>query len=209
MGSLRVTIDHGAVQVDDDEYDGEAGSPGEFHIDASLGEFTDFAAGTLRRRGAGLRVGGSRRRLHQLLRSSRPVPLADLAELELPIDPDLVLLALAAAIVPKWTVGYSFTVAFDLGDRRRETWRVIVDDGRPVRISSTPSRRPGCRVTLPEDAFLRFVCGAARPGDPVPAVVGDKHAAVMLMRWIAGAQEQTDRVGAARMQFAERSAAAA
>jgi hypothetical protein len=208
VGAFRVTVDRGTTRVDEYASSVPDDAGGEFHVDASLEEFTDIACGAVRRRGAGLTVTGNRRQLTRLLRGDRPSLLADAAELGLDVDPDLALLAVIAGIRPEWTVGYSFTIAFDLPGARGGTWLVAVGDGQRVRVGSAAGdEAASCRITVPQDCFLRFVCDRAQPGDATPVVEGNKHAAVMLRRWMNRSQGQPDTPGPRRLHGEGRAAA--
>ncbi|MEA2299218.1 MAG: hypothetical protein QOF77_2154 [Solirubrobacteraceae bacterium] len=206
LACFRVTIDQGATTVE--EFGAPVPGLGEFSIEASLAAFLDFACGAGRRRGAGMIVGGNRRRFHRLLRGARALTLVDAARLAIPLDADLALLAVAASIRAEWTLGYGFTVGFDVLGPHGGSWVVTVADGAPVRVSADPGARATCRLTLKEEVFLRFLCNRTLPADGVPVVEGEKHVAVMLMRWMTRAQDQRHMVGPGRTEFARPSAAA-
>jgi hypothetical protein len=208
VGAFRIMVERGETRVDEYASSVPDDAGGEFHIDASLEEFTDIACGAVRRRGAGLTVTGNRRQLTRLLRGDRPSLLADAAELGLDVEPDLALLAVIVGIRPEWTVGYSFTIAFDLPGAHGGSWLVTVADGQRVRVASAAGDQPvSCRITVPEDCFLRYVCDRAQPWDATPVVEGNKHAAVMLRRWMNRSQGQPDTRGPRRLQAEGRAAA--
>jgi hypothetical protein len=170
---------------------GEGGA--DFVLDGRAAAYAELAAGGTGRRLPGLRVAGSRRRLRALRRARRrPLALWDLAEAGIAVWPGLLLLALAEAIDPRWTVGQSFTVAFAIASPSTPaddvSVYVRVHDGAPLAVTSEPRESPAATVRVSERAFTCMLAGAALPVGERMHVEGDTSLLELLIEWTDRAQ---------------------
>ena len=149
MGPLRVELSaDGAGRVL--RRDG-ASPDAEFALEATPKEFATLAGGGAPIWPSGLRVAGTRRFFLPLARLARKrrrrLALAELVAAGMPLDPGLVIRALASAVPGEWTLGHTFAVTVHVAGS--ETCRVVV---RTVRRSAScgststagapPSSRP-------------------------------------------------------------------
>jgi ribonucleoside-diphosphate reductase beta chain len=138
-----------------------------------------------------LRLRGRRRKALALRRLSTDAGPRDLARLGLPVDPDLVFRSLAYAIEPEWTVGHSFTVAYELVGERGGVWRVEVDDGS-VRVERGLGEDPDAIVRIRYSDWLRLLSGEVTPSDAMrlglTEVDGRIPPVTRLGRWIDRAE---------------------
>ena len=142
-----------------------------FLLEGPAAAFAEVAAGGSKlsawRPPPGLRIRGGRRRAKRLM-SSRGTPVA-LGELEvagITVWPGLLLLALAEAIDPASTTGYSFTVAFAIEGQQSAVLEVESSQGRPLAVTRRPAQAqgdPGTKsqttVRLSERGFAALLTG--------------------------------------------------
>jgi hypothetical protein len=170
--------------------DGAGGKErGAFLLEGSAADFAELAAGGAeRRRLAGVKVRGSRRRARKLLAARRqPLELSDLAEADIRVWPGLLLLALSEAIPPEWTAGHSFLLAFTIESASASpsaTIYVHARDGGQLAVTRVRSEAPPvCTVHLSEQAFLCMLAGAPLPpGEPV-LLDGSREPLLLLLGW--------------------------
>ncbi len=141
----------------------------DFTLEGRAAAYAELAAGGAGRRLRGLRIDGSRRALRALRRARRrPLALWDLAEAGIEVWPGLLLLALAEAIDPSWSVGRSFTVAFAIGAATDPAGDmgvyVQVRDGAALAVTSAPREPPATTVRVSERAFTCMLAGARAAG---------------------------------------------
>lgn len=207
MGPLRVELSAdgaGRVLVRDGT------SPdAEFALEATPKQFATLAGGGAPLWPSGLRVAGTRRFFLPLARLARKrrrrLALAELVAAELPLDPGLVIRALASAVPGEWTLGHSFSVTLHVSGS--ETCRVVVQNGAPLRVlrvdelgrrsavvAATTSREPvvaegavggaDAVLTLTARGALPLLAQAEPPADEEPATaIGDVSAATALLGW--------------------------
>ena len=174
---------------------GSARAPGRPIWTSAAGHAADFAelaAGGARRRLGGLSIRGSRRGARALRRARRkPVALWDLAAAGIEVWPGLLLLALAEAIDPRWSVGWRFAVAFEIASEpacAHATVYVRVDDGAPLAVTSVPREPPTTTVRIGERAFMCMLAGAPLPQGERVRVQGDTALLEQLIEWADRAQ---------------------
>lgn len=188
----------------------------DFRLCGSAAAFASLAGGGApRRRPAGVRVRGSRLAARRLLAScAAPVALHDLVKGGVAVWPGLLLAALAEAVDPRWTIGSSFTIAYEIEDADGAAFHVLVRDGAPISVvaadpawpssqsvvegegpASSAERRPVATTLRPEAviraserAFLAMVAGAALPDGQSVTIIGDDAPVLELLRWFARAQ---------------------
>src|SRR4051794_14471725 len=138
----------------------------------------------------GARVSGRRRRLWPLLRARRaPVALEEIALLGVPVDPALLLRALAAAIEPEGTSGDAFSVVYEIGGAAQGTVHVAVADGAPVAVApGRPVGVPAATLIVPRDALTALLARLEPPAGEAPLVLGDAAAVERLHGWFDRAQ---------------------
>ncbi len=137
-----------------------------------------------------LRITGKRRRALALRRLSEDAGPREVARLGVPVDPDLAYRALAHAIDPEWTRGYSFSVAYELTGEGGGRWLVTVDEGsvRVDRAASAANGSPDATVSLSADTWQRLVRGEITPSSAMQQqltrVDGAMTPVTLLGRWI-------------------------
>jgi ribonucleoside-diphosphate reductase beta chain len=138
-----------------------------------------------------LRLRGRRRKAFALRKLSSDAGPRDLARLGLPVDPDLVFRSLEYAIDPEWTVGHTFTVAYELVGDGGGAWRVEVDDGK-VRVQRGVGESPDAIVRIRYSDWLRLLSGAISPSDAMrlgfTEVEGKIFPVTRMGRWIDRAE---------------------
>jgi hypothetical protein len=187
----RATFGHGRSDI------GVLPTAGKSDLDFELRgravDFAELAAGGAGRRLRGIEVRGSRRRLRVLRRARRrPLELWDLASAGIDVWPGLLLLALAEAIDPRWSVGQRFTIAFEIEQSAEgpvsATLHVQVRDGAPLAVSSSAQEPPVATVRLGERAFLCMLAGTPLPVGARILVDGDPGPLELLIDWSDRAQ---------------------
>jgi hypothetical protein len=180
-----------------------------FTVEATPRQFATLAAGGAPLWPSGLRVVSTRRFFLPLARLARrrrrKLTLAELVVAGLPLDPGLVIRALASAVPGEWTLGQAFAVTLHVAGS--ETCRVVVQDGVPLRVlrvdeqgrrsavvASTTARAPVAAegavggadavLTLTRSGALPLLAHVEPPADEEPAtVIGDLDAATRLLGW--------------------------
>jgi hypothetical protein len=190
-GSWHVQVGPDRAVVSDRSALGEAAV--DFTLEGRAAAYAELAAGGAGRRLPGLRIDGSRRALRALRRARRrPLALWDLAEAGIDVWPGLLLLALAEAIDPSWSVGRSFTVAFAIGaatDPAGDTGVYVqVRDGAALAVTSAPREPPATTVRVSERAFTCMLAGTALPAGEAILVEGDTGLLELLIEWADRAQ---------------------
>jgi hypothetical protein len=163
----------------------------DFSLEGPAAAFASLAGGGARWRLGGLRVRGSRRKARRLLNACRrPLALADLAQAAVSVCPGLLLLAMAEAVDPAWTVGNSFVVAYAVQDSPGATICVRLRDGLPIAVSAglDGEHRPASTVYASERALLHMVAGIPLPPDETALLTGDPGPVRLLCGWFARAQ---------------------
>jgi hypothetical protein len=207
FGALRVELaEDGAGRVL--RRDG-ASPDAAFTVEATPKQFATLAGGGAPLWPSGLRVVSTRRFFLPLARLAwrrrRKLTLAELAGAGLPLDPGLVIRALASAVPAEWTLGQAFAVTVHV--QGSETCRIVVHDGAPLRVlrvdehgrrsavvASTTGRPPVAAegAVGGADAVLSLTRGGALPliaqsepsSEEEPAtVIGDLAAATRLLGW--------------------------
>ena len=130
-----------------------------------------------------LRVHGSRRSARRLAAACEPLSLAELARGGVEVWPGLLLLALAEAIEPEWTVGRRLAVAFAIEGPSAATVRAHVRDGEPVLITRERGGEepPALTMHLSEHAFICLFAGVRLPAGERMAFEGDLAALQALL----------------------------
>ncbi len=192
----------------------------QFALAATPREFATLAGGGAPLWPSGLRVAGTRRFFLPLARLARRrrrrLALAELVGAGLPLDPGLVVRALASAVPGEWTLGQAFAVTVHV--HGAETCRVVVRDGAPLRVlrvdehgrrsavvAATTAREPvvaegaiggaDAVLTLTARGALPLLAQAEPPSDEEPTtVIGDLAAATMLLGWFDRVQGLAPRV---------------
>lgn len=187
FGALVVRLDGGCATV------GTTigyGSGLDFMLEGRAAAFALLAGGGATWRAGRLRVRGSRRRARQLLAACRrPLALADLIEADISVCPGPLLLAVAEAVDPVWTIGNDFTVAYAISGSAEAVY-VRVRDGAPIAVSTQlgDGDRPAATVYVSERALLRVVAGVASLPDEPALFSGDRGPVELLRSWFARAQ---------------------
>jgi hypothetical protein len=174
-----------------------------FELQGRAADFAELAAGGAGRRLPGVAVRGSRRRVRALRRARRrPLALWDLASAGIDVWPGLLLLALAEAIDPGWSVGERFTIAFAIEESRpapaNATLYVQVCDGAPLAVTSAPRESPAATVRLGERAFMCMLAGAPLPIGERILVDGDPGPLELLIEWADRAQGRSPATASLR-----------
>jgi hypothetical protein len=175
----------------------------DFELRGRAVDFAELAAGGAGRRLSGVEVRGSRRRLRALRRArQRPLELWDLASAGIDVWPGLLLLALAEAIDPRWSVGERFTIAFEVDQPAQgtvsATLHVQVRDGAPLAVSSTPHEPPAATVRLSERAFMCMLAGTPLPVGARILLDGDPGTLELLIEWVDRAQGRSSATASLR-----------
>ncbi|MFI5008873.1 MAG: hypothetical protein ACHQDY_01210 [Solirubrobacterales bacterium] len=189
LEDVQVHIDGGRVTVR--RLSGGGGAKGAdrgaFLLEGSAADFAELAAGGAGRRLPGVRVRGSRRRLRRLLAARRaPLELSDLADADIRVWPGLLLLALAEAIPPEWTVGHSFVLAFVIESPPTSPSATIyaqARDGAALAVTRVRGEPPLCTVQLSERAFLCMLAGAPLPPAEQVLMNGPEGPLRLLLGW--------------------------
>ena len=207
MGPLRVELSaDGAGRV----LMRDGSSPdAQFALEATPKQFATLAGGGAPLWPSGLRVAGTRRFFLPLARLARRrrrrLALAELVTAGLPLDPGLVIRALASAVPGEWTLGHTFAVTVHV--HGSETCRVVVQNGAPLSVlrvdehgrrsavvAATTARAPvvaegavggaDAVLTLTPGGALPLLAQAEPPSEEEPAtVIGDLAAATALLGW--------------------------
>jgi hypothetical protein len=193
-GRLRARLGYGQADVGPLPVAEEAEL--DFELRGRAADFAELAAGGAGRRLAGLEIHGSRRRARALRRARRrPLTLWDLADAGIDVWPGLLLLALAEAIDPRWSIGRRFTVAFEIepagGDSiacAPATLNVQARDGAPLTVLSSPREPPLATVRVGERAFMCMLAGAPLPAGERILVEGETGPLELLIEWADRAQ---------------------
>jgi hypothetical protein len=188
FGSFRVELDAERAVVErvsaltrDDRLD--------FILEGPAAAFSELAAGGTGRRLPGLRIRAGRRRVRRLRSARRtPVGLAELAGAQIRVWPGLLLLALAEAIDPAWTVGHRFVIAFAITGEPEAVLHVRVRDGESIVVTRERSEHPLATVQLSEAAFLCLLAGLSLPAGEQVLLSGNSAALELLIGWADRAQ---------------------
>jgi hypothetical protein len=175
----------------------------DFELRGRAVDFAELAAGGAGRRLRGIEVRGNRRRLRTLRRARRrPLELWDLASAGIDVWPGLLLLALAEAIDPRWSVGQRFTIAFEIEQSPEgpvsATLHVQARDGAPLGVSSAPRESPAATVRLGERAFMCMLAGTPLPVGARILVDGDPGPLELLIEWSDRAQGRSSAAASLR-----------
>ncbi len=191
LEDMQVQIDAGRAVVR--RLAGSEGAGGKeqgaFLLEGPAADFAELAAGGVeRRRLAGVKVRGSRRRARKLLAARRqPLELSDLAEADIRVWPGLLLLALSEAVPPEWTAGHSFLLAFAIESPPASpsaTIYVQARDGAPLAVTRVRGEHPpACTIHLSERTFLCMLAGAPLPPGEQVLVDGSREPLLMLLGW--------------------------
>ena len=127
-------------------------------------------------------------RVRRLLKARRtPLTLADLVELDIPVEPRLILQAAAAGIERDWTSGQRFAVDVRVEDPPAppSIHRVVVADAAPVSIvdDPPPGHRADATVIVTKRALLPLLARLAPPPGEGASVSGDGSCFAQLLRW--------------------------
>ncbi len=189
LEDVQVHIEDGRATVRRLSAAGSAGGRdrGAFLLEGAAADFAELAAGGTGRRLSGVRVRGSRRRARRLLAARRlPLELSDLAEADIRVWPGLLLLALAEAIPPEWTVGHSFVLAFAIESPPTSpsaTIYVHVRDGASIAVTRVRGEQPLSTAQLSERTFLCMLAGAPLPPAEQVLVDGPEGPLRLLLGW--------------------------
>jgi hypothetical protein len=187
----RATFAHGQAEIGD--LSAARVSDLDFELRGRAADFAELVAGGAGRHLPGIEVRGSRRRLRALRRARRrPLALWDLASAGIDVWPGLLLLALAEAIDPAWSIGQRFAIAFEIEESRpapaNATLYVQVSDGARLAVSSTPCGPAVATVRLGERAFTCMLAGAPLPAGERILLDGDPAPLELLIEWTDRAQ---------------------
>jgi hypothetical protein len=209
LGSFQVRLDGRHATVEREGTLSASRGKLDFRVEGTAAAFSELAAGGAGRRLSGLRVRGRKRRARELLAARRPpLALADLAGAGIRVWPGLLLLALAEAIDPAWTVGHRFEAAFAIQGVSLATLYVHVRDGEPLLVTRVPGEEAGevpgdeageeageeparlRRITalLSERAFLCMLAGVSLPAQEQVLVDGDVDVLEQFIVWADRAQ---------------------
>jgi hypothetical protein len=175
----------------------------DFELEGRAADFAELAAGGLGRRLPRIAVRGSRRRLRVLRRARRrPLALWDLASAGIDVWPGLLLLALAEAIDPRWSVGERFTIVFEIEESppapKNAALYVQARDGAPLGVTSTPREEPATTVRLGERAFTCMFAGTPLPAGERVLVEGAMDPLELLIAWSDRAQGRSSAAASLR-----------
>ncbi len=190
-----------------------------FTVEATPKQFATLAGGGAPLWPSGLRVVSTRRFFLPLARLARErrrkLTLAELVVAGMPLDPVLVIRALASAVPGEWTLGQAFAVTLHV--QGSETCRVVVQDGAPLRVlrvdehgrrsavvASTTARHPvvaegavggaDAVLSLTRGGALPLLAQCEPPADEEPAtVIGDLSAVTRLLGWFDRVQSLAPR----------------
>jgi ribonucleoside-diphosphate reductase beta chain len=141
-----------------------------------------------------LRIRGRRRKALALRRMDSAAGPRELARLGVEVDPDLIYRSLAYAIVPAWTEGRRFSVAYELLGEGGGTWVVRVENGE-VRVeradglgSNGAEPGPDATVRLTVATWRRLLSGELAPAEAMMTGLtraeGAMFPVTLLGRWI-------------------------
>src|SRR5262245_33871255 len=195
VGAWRVSPNGGAAEVEPidpatAESDGDA-----FTIETDATTLARLAGGAnplpalLRRR---LRLRGKRRKALALRKLDGAAGPRQLAQLGLPIDPDLLYRSLAYAIEPEWTRGHSFTILYQLVGEGGGAWLVTVDDGSVRVADGSVASEPDSIVRLEVATWRKLLSGELTPSEStrlgMTELEGPVYPVTLFGRWIDRAE---------------------
>lgn len=187
LGAFDLTIERGRTTVEHTEPD--VSSKVDFTLEGPATAFSELAGGGAGRKLVGLRVRGSRRKARRVLVARRPpVALSDLARAGISLWPGLVLLALAEAIDPAWTLGHRFVVGFAIESHPDAVLYVRVCDGEPIVVTPVCGEQPQSTAHMSEAAFLCVISGVPVPNGQGVLLEGESQALELLLDWADRAQ---------------------
>jgi ribonucleoside-diphosphate reductase beta chain len=136
-----------------------------------------------------LRLRGRRRKALALRHLDPDAGPRRLAELGVPVDPDLLYRSLPYAIDPDWTRGHRFSVAFEVLGEGGGTWVVEVDDGE-VRVqpgSGNGAAAADATIRLSLETWTRLLRGEITPSTAMQTGLtraeGALHPVTLIGRW--------------------------
>jgi hypothetical protein len=158
--------------------------------------FVDFVAGRRRMRGRPrIFVQGSRRRARRLrgLATSAPTGLGEALRAGIDLRAELAWRAVAAAIVPAWTTGARFTVAFEAGTTA--PFYVHAEDGAPIAVDGDPGPDAPAATICGSDRAIVALLAAEQPDEGDKASIRGELGAVRALRdWVARAQDPARKI---------------
>lgn len=141
--------------------------------------------------GRRLRLRGKRRKALALRRLSPDAGPRKLAQMGLPVDPDLLYRSLAYAIEPEWTRGHRFEVGYELVGEGGGSWTIAVADGE-VSCERGLSAGADAVVRLRFSDWTRLLAGELTPTDAMrlglTEIEGSIPPVTLLGRWIDRAE---------------------
>jgi hypothetical protein len=187
LGAFDLTIERGRTTVEHTESD--VSRKVDFTLEGPAAAFSELAGGGAGRKLVGLRVRGSRRKARRVLVARRPpVGLSDLARAGISLWPGLVLLALAEAIDPTWTLGHRFVVGFAIESHPDAVLYVRVCDGDPIVVTPVCGEQPQSTAHMSEAAFLCVISGVPVPNGQGVLLEGESQPLELLIDWADRAQ---------------------
>jgi hypothetical protein len=116
------------------------------------------------------------------------VGLAEALRAGIDLGAELAWRAVAAAIVPAWTTGARFTVAFEAGTTA--PFYVHAEDGAPIAIDGEPGPDPPAATIRGSDRAIVALLAAEQQGEGDKASIrGELGAVRALQDWVARAQD--------------------
>ena len=171
------------------------GHPEDFTLETDAHGLARLAAGAspiglvLRRK---LRIRGRRRKALALRSLDSAAGPRELAQLGVPLDPDLVYRSLAYAIDPAWAGDQRFAVAYELLGEGGGRWVIEVGEGKlrcwSVADNGEAPPEPDATVRLSVETWRRLVSGELAPTDAMMTGLtraqGAMYPVTQLGRWI-------------------------
>ena len=208
LGTRRVVVENGTASVTEPNGDREL----DFRLITDPEGLALLAAGGSPMRllvGGKIRIRGKRRRAMKLraMAEGADPTLGDAVRAGAELDTDAVFRSLPYMIDPAWTVGHSFSVAYDIEGAGR--WVIHVNDGQRPTVDTEGEAASTARISA--DTYRELLIGDLSPAESMRSqrtlVDGPVYPVTLLGRWIDRSQGRDDeelRREAAQREVQER-----
>jgi ribonucleoside-diphosphate reductase beta chain len=195
LGTWRVIVDEGGASVSTSNGDGDREL--DFRLMTDAEGLAQMAAGGSPMRlmlGGRVRIRGKRRRAMKLraMADGESPSIGDAVRAGAELDTDAVFRALPYLIDPAWTVGHSFSVAYEVEGAGR--WVVHANDGQRLTVDTDSEAGTVARVSA--ETYRELITGDLTPAQSMRSqrtlIEGPVYPATLLGRWIDRAQGRDD-----------------
>jgi ribonucleoside-diphosphate reductase beta chain len=195
LGTWRVIVDERGASVSTSNGDGEREL--DFRLMTDAEGLAQMAAGGSPMRlmlGGKVRIRGKRRRAMKLraMADGENPSIGDAVRAGAELDTDAVFRALPYLVDPAWTVGHSFSVAYEVEGVGR--WVVQANDGQRLTVDTEGEAGTIARVSA--ETYRELITGDLTPAQSMRSqrtlIEGPVYPATLLGRWIDRAQGRDD-----------------